>query len=204
MVGSRSPAATSSKNAFSRNGTPPVNGSGEKSTRGSRAGRLEENGAVMAAATAVLAAGMDNKTQRGRASPASPLPGARPGDEEENAAENPLCGEANNDSSKDKRLLLHRAVVEILGRAGNQTGQGGRESYASRPGSSGSSEEFSRHLQGEDSVRLSSQWAYRLAVTKLTAQLKAAKERLRGEKEASRSAGERADQVRVLGEWGKK
>lgn len=50
--------------------------------------------------------------------------------------------------------------------------------------------------QGETAAGFSTEWAYRLAVTKLTAQLKAARERLRGEKEASRLAGERAEQVR--------
>ena len=61
------------------------------------------------------------------------------------------------------------------------------------PGSSGgSSKEFPAR---EEAARFPTEWAYRLAVTKLTAKLRAARERLREEKEMTRSAGERADQV---------
>ncbi|CAM9419477.1 unnamed protein product [Ectocarpus sp. 4 AP-2014] len=63
-------------------------------------------------------------------------------------------------------------------------------------GIGGSQENF--HAQegggGRTTARFSTEWAYRLAVTKLTAQLKAARERLHGEKEAARSAGERVEQ----------
>ncbi|CAN0380089.1 unnamed protein product, partial [Ectocarpus fasciculatus] len=63
-------------------------------------------------------------------------------------------------------------------------------------GSSGSQEEFQAQEGGggRTTARFSTEWAYRLAVTKLTAQLKAARERLHGEKEAARSAGERVEQ----------
>ncbi|CAB1119881.1 unnamed protein product [Ectocarpus sp. CCAP 1310/34] len=66
-------------------------------------------------------------------------------------------------------------------------------------GSSGSQEEFQTQEGGggRTTARFSTEWAYRLAVTKLTAQLKAARERLHGEKEAARSAGERVEQLEL-------
>eukprot|EP00752_Nemacystus_decipiens_P017818 g15975.t1 len=63
-----------------------------------------------------------------------------------------------------------------------------------RPHSSEQAVRGGRGERGEAGGGFSTEWAYRLAVTKLTAQLKAARERLRGEKEASRLAGERAEQ----------
>ncbi|CAN0291346.1 unnamed protein product [Ascophyllum nodosum] len=60
-----------------------------------------------------------------------------------------------------------------------------------RGSSGGSSKEFPAR---EEAARFPTEWAYRLAVTKLTAKLRAARERLREEKEMTRSAGERADQ----------
>ena len=83
---------------------------------------------------------------------------------------------------------------------GARDGGGGRTGSGSGGGGSGGSqEEFLDHKKnGAAGVGFSTEWAYRLAVTKLTAQLKAARERLRGEREASRSAGERAEQVRVV------
>lgn len=76
-------------------------------------------------------------------------------------------------------------MAEILGRAKD-------EPFSSSEAESSSHDEFPR---GGETPHFSTEWAYRLAVTKLTAKLKAARERLRGEKEASRSAGVRAEQV---------
>ncbi|CAN0023801.1 unnamed protein product, partial [Hapterophycus canaliculatus] len=124
------------------------------------------------------------------------------------------------DNSGDAVGNLRRAGIG-QGRAGGEWVEGfpsgagsvgGVESFAFSSGGSGSSdgsqEKFYHHgggggVAGEgrgergttaSSARFSTEWAYRLAVTKLTAQLRAARERLRGEKEASREAGERVEQ----------
>jgi len=65
-----------------------------------------------------------------------------------------------------------------------------------REGQGGTGEGGREAGEGGTAARFSTEWAYRLAVTKLTAQLKATRERLRGEKEAAKSAGERAEQAR--------
>lgn len=77
----------------------------------------------------------------------------------------------------------------------------GERSSSSSSSSSGVSDGLSDFVggveekEGREMVRFPTEWAYRLAVTKLTAKLKASKERLHGEEKAARSAGERADQV---------
>lgn len=73
--------------------------------------------------------------------------------------------------------------------------------FSSDGGGSSSREDFPssdgrEEGEGGPAARFSTEWAYRLAVTKLTAQLRAARERLRGEKEASKLARERVEQAR--------
>lgn len=115
------------------------------------------------------------------------------------------------DNKKTRRVLLREAVADVLAdRAQHGKADGARQRDATAgytnnrpsatvPSAEGSSQEdFSQHgVDGGERQCLNTEWAYRLAITKLTAQLKAAKERLRGEKEACRSASERADQVRI-------
>ena len=72
-----------------------------------------------------------------------------------------------------------------LGEGGGRGGRGGGRESATGEG-------------GNAAARFSTEWAYRLAVTKLTAQLKSTRERLRGEKEAAKSAGERVEQVGLV------
>lgn len=100
-----------------------------------------------------------------------------------------------------------RFDADSLGRGGgvedSPAGGGGSFVFPSGGSSSdGSQEKFHPRGGGEGgrdrkgtTAKFSTEWAYRLAVTKLTAQLRAARERLRGEKEASREAGERVEQV---------
>lgn len=155
---------------------------------------------------------------RSRSPTAAAIPGAGAGAERpppfrESPDRRPRSAAADGDYFED--VLLGGGAGTPAGRV--VRGQGGRgegslvASAASEgvrffsSGEGGSSEEDflphgeqageGRQQGGAVGARFSTEWAYRLAVTKLTAQLKAARERLRGEKEASRLAGERADQV---------
>ncbi|CAN0232211.1 unnamed protein product, partial [Ectocarpus sp. 8 AP-2014] len=103
----------------------------------------------------------------------------------------------DDEEATDLRTGRGRSLPAAIGGGGG--GGGGyfsSDGDGSGGGSSGSQEDFQAQEGGggRTTARFSTEWAYRLAVTKLTAQLKAARERLHGEKEAARSAGDRVEQ----------
>ncbi|CBJ30086.1 hypothetical protein Esi_0173_0036 [Ectocarpus siliculosus] len=109
----------------------------------------------------------------------------------------------DDEEATDLRTGRGRSLpAAIDGGGGGGGGGGGSGGYFSSDGdgsgggSSGSQEDFQAQEGGggRTTARFSTEWAYRLAVTKLTAQLKATRERLHGEKEAARSAGDRVEQ----------
>lgn len=108
----------------------------------------------------------------------------------------------NGSDDEEKRRRVRRSAVSSVTDAWEEEGRKAGSSSSSSSGVSGDLSDIvgGGEEEGErgDVARFPTEWAYRLAVTKLTAKLKASKERLRGEEKAARSAGERADQVCFL------
>lgn len=186
-------------------------GAGIRPRRGDRPPQKRADGQRPLTARAV---GRGTKEKQRRGSSSSPL-GRRRVPRRENGEEGtapaparPLSDdEAVSKRNRTKRALLREAVSEILKGGG---GRGAFSADGTRPSGpvldggrteKSPGEDFVGARRGGSGTGAAAQpfsrteWAYRLTVLKLTAQLKAARERLRGEKEASRLAGGRAEQV---------